>query len=157
MPVAKKLPVTTTTSTTSSDLTITDLPPSPDAATSSSSQQQVLQARRQQYGPNATLNYSQPLHMVRGQGTYLWDDQGKQYLDCVNNVAHLGHCHPGVSVGLPCSLSSAPMRILVRHAAALSIVQLTDTQRMTLTVRSGTVPAMAQHLRRQPAHAVASH
>ncbi len=94
----KKLPVATS-STTSSDLTTAEFPPSPDAASSGSSQQQVLQVRRQQYGPNAALNYSQPLHMVRGEGTYLWDAQGRQYLDCVNNVAHLGHCHPGVSAG----------------------------------------------------------
>lgn len=94
----KKLPVATT-SPTSSDLSTAEFPPSPDAASSVSSQQQVLQARRQQYGPNAALNYSQPLHMVRGEGTYLWDAKGRQYLDCVNNVAHLGHCHPGVSAG----------------------------------------------------------
>ena len=29
-----------------------------------------------------------PLKIVRGEGQYLYDDEGHQYLDCVNNVAH---------------------------------------------------------------------
>ena len=29
-----------------------------------------------------------PLKIVRGEGQYLYDDKGHQYLDCVNNVAH---------------------------------------------------------------------
>ena len=45
-------------------------------------------------------HYSQspagPLHLVRGQGTYLYDADGIKYLDCVNNVCHVGHCHPRV-------------------------------------------------------------
>ena len=34
--------------------------------------------------------------MVRGEGQYLYDDEGRQYLDCVNNVSHVGHSHPAV-------------------------------------------------------------
>jgi ethanolamine-phosphate phospho-lyase len=49
------------------------------------------------YGPNAALNYAEPLVMVRGEGTYLYDQHGARYLDCVNNVAHVGHSHPKVS------------------------------------------------------------
>ncbi len=36
---------------------------------------------------------SGPLHIVRGEGVYLYDDMGRRYLDCVNNVAHIGHGH----------------------------------------------------------------
>ncbi len=42
------------------------------------------------------LSYETPLKMVRGQGAYLFDEQGKPYLDMVNNVCHVGHCHPKV-------------------------------------------------------------
>ena len=35
-------------------------------------------------------------HFVRGDGVWLWDEQGRQYLDCYNNVPHVGHCHPRV-------------------------------------------------------------
>jgi 4-aminobutyrate aminotransferase-like enzyme/Ser/Thr protein kinase RdoA (MazF antagonist) len=36
------------------------------------------------------------LHIVRGAGAYLYDAEGREYLDLVNNVAHVGHCHPRV-------------------------------------------------------------
>lgn len=38
-----------------------------------------------------------PLKIVRGIGAYLYDEQGNRYLDCVNNVTHVGHCHPHVT------------------------------------------------------------
>ncbi|MDR7127276.1 aminotransferase class III-fold pyridoxal phosphate-dependent enzyme [Pseudotabrizicola sp. 4114] len=40
--------------------------------------------------------YNEPLEVVRGHGCYLYDAAGKEYLDCYNNVANLGHCHPYV-------------------------------------------------------------
>ncbi|MDH5738194.1 MAG: aminotransferase class III-fold pyridoxal phosphate-dependent enzyme, partial [Gammaproteobacteria bacterium] len=40
--------------------------------------------------------YETPLHLVRGEGVWLWDAAGKKYLDCYNNVASVGHCHPRV-------------------------------------------------------------
>lgn len=53
--------------------------------------QDVLQLRKAHYGPNTSLNYDQPLHIVKGRGCYLYDANGREYLDCVNNVTHLGH------------------------------------------------------------------
>ncbi|HUF51310.1 MAG TPA: aminotransferase class III-fold pyridoxal phosphate-dependent enzyme [Longimicrobiales bacterium] len=47
-------------------------------------------------GPNLSLSYRRPLHIVRGWMQHLYDDDGNVYLDCVNNVAHVGHCHPHV-------------------------------------------------------------
>ena len=40
----------------------------------------------------------QPLAFVRGEGVYLWDEDGKRYLDAVAGVAvnTLGHGHPGL-------------------------------------------------------------
>lgn len=38
-----------------------------------------------------------PIHVVRGQGQYLYDADGAEYLDCMNNVAHIGHSHPRVA------------------------------------------------------------
>ncbi|UCD10182.1 MAG: aminotransferase class III-fold pyridoxal phosphate-dependent enzyme, partial [Dehalococcoidales bacterium] len=39
-----------------------------------------------------------PLTLVRGEGLRVWDDAGKEYLDCVGGLAVncLGHCHPVV-------------------------------------------------------------
>uniref|UniRef100_A0ABI7ZHG5 5-phosphohydroxy-L-lysine phospho-lyase n=1 Tax=Felis catus TaxID=9685 RepID=A0ABI7ZHG5_FELCA len=46
-------------------------------------------------GDSCRLFYPEdPIKIVRGQGQYLYDEQGAEYLDCVNNVAHVGHCHP---------------------------------------------------------------
>ncbi len=42
------------------------------------------------------LFYDEPLHLVRGEGVWLFDADGKKYLDMYNNVAHVGHCHPCV-------------------------------------------------------------
>ena len=47
-------------------------------------------------GPNVPTFYQTPVHIVKGQGVWLWDANGKRYLDCYNNVAHVGHCHPRV-------------------------------------------------------------
>jgi len=47
-------------------------------------------------GGHVPTFYRQPLEIVRGEGVYVWDAQGRQYLDCYNNVPHVGHCHPRV-------------------------------------------------------------
>ncbi len=47
-------------------------------------------------GPSLSLSYRKPLHIVRGADKYLYDELGRAYLDTVNNVAHVGHCHPRV-------------------------------------------------------------
>ena len=56
-----------------------------------------LNKRREQVlSPNLSLSYETPIHIVRGKGSYLFDVLGRSYLDCVNNVAHVGHEHPHV-------------------------------------------------------------
>jgi acetylornithine/LysW-gamma-L-lysine aminotransferase len=39
------------------------------------------------------------LVLVRGKGAYVWDENGKQYIDCAggHGVLLLGHCHPAVT------------------------------------------------------------
>ncbi len=55
-----------------------------------------IDARRRHLGPSLSLSYDRPLTIVRGQGAYLYDEAGRAYLDGVNNVCHVGHCHPHV-------------------------------------------------------------
>jgi 4-aminobutyrate aminotransferase-like enzyme len=58
---------------------------------------EAMAARRARLmGPNVPTFYRHPVHLVRGEGVWLWDVAGKRYLDCYNNVAHVGHCHPHV-------------------------------------------------------------
>ncbi|MCH2101485.1 MAG: aminotransferase class III-fold pyridoxal phosphate-dependent enzyme [Planctomycetes bacterium] len=56
----------------------------------------VVAARNAHTGPMLSLSYRDPLEIVRGRGTTLIDKEGRAYLDCVNNVSHVGHCHPKV-------------------------------------------------------------
>jgi 4-aminobutyrate aminotransferase-like enzyme/Ser/Thr protein kinase RdoA (MazF antagonist) len=56
----------------------------------------IAQRRRTVMSRALSLAYDEPLHIVRGEGAYLFDASGRRYLDLVNNVAHVGHCHPRV-------------------------------------------------------------
>lgn len=47
-------------------------------------------------GPAYQLFYDEPLQLVRGEGVWLYDRDGRRYLDLYNNVPHVGHCHPRV-------------------------------------------------------------
>ena len=63
--------------------------------------EQELIARRQKLlGPAYRLFYANPVHVVRGEGVWLYDPDGNAYLDVYNNVASVGHCHPHVVAAL---------------------------------------------------------
>ncbi len=57
---------------------------------------ETLDYRANHLGKGLSLSYREPLKIVRGEGVYLIDSQGRKYLDTVNNVAHVGHEHPRV-------------------------------------------------------------
>ncbi len=52
--------------------------------------------RHHTLGADSPLFYREPLHLVRGRGPWLYDARDRAYLDCYNNVASVGHCHPHV-------------------------------------------------------------
>ncbi len=58
--------------------------------------EEILELRRRHLGGSLSLSYQNPLNIVRGEGQFLYDEDGRAYLDCVNNVCHVGHCHPRV-------------------------------------------------------------
>src|SRR5581483_11350627 len=50
--------------------------------------------------PHLLANYARaPLNFVRGEGSWLIDEQGDRYLDCVAGLAvcALGHAHPRIA------------------------------------------------------------
>ena len=55
-----------------------------------------VEARDRLLGPGYRLFYQEPVEIVRGEGTLLFDADGNDYLDVYNNVASVGHCHPYV-------------------------------------------------------------
>jgi 4-aminobutyrate aminotransferase-like enzyme len=52
--------------------------------------------RKQHLGKNMSISYADPIEMVRGHGVFMFDKDGRRYLDTVNNVAHVGHEHPRI-------------------------------------------------------------
>lgn len=59
--------------------------------------QETLALRKKHIGPSCKLFFkSDPLKIVRASGSYMYDEEGNRYLDCINNVCHVGHCHPHV-------------------------------------------------------------
>ena len=70
---------------------------------------QALVARRHRLlGARLELSYERPVHVVRGEGPWLFGADGSRFLDAYNNVPHVGHAHPHVS------------RAIARQAAVLN-------------------------------------
>lgn len=57
---------------------------------------QIATQRKKYLSPSFSLSYETPLHIVKGQAQYLYTSNGDRYLDAVNNIQHVGHCHPVV-------------------------------------------------------------
>jgi glutamate-1-semialdehyde 2,1-aminomutase len=82
-----------------------------------------------------------PRFFTRGQGAYLWDADGKRYIDYVGSwgPAILGHAHPavvkavqdaaahGLSFGAPTELEIALAETLVRRVPSLDLVRLVSS------------------------------
>ena len=73
-----------------------------------------LARRRRLMGAGAELFYEKPLHIVRGAGVWMYDAQGRAYLDVYNNVPHVGHAHPAVVAAI-----QAQTAILATHTRYL--------------------------------------
>ena len=56
----------------------------------------LLEARNRHISKSLSIGHGKPLHIVKGELQYLYADDGTRYLDLVNNVCHVGHCHPKV-------------------------------------------------------------
>jgi 4-aminobutyrate aminotransferase-like enzyme len=60
------------------------------------SEAELLARRERLLGAGATLFYEHPVHIVRGEGVWLYDPSGRRYMDMYNNVPCVGHAHPHV-------------------------------------------------------------
>jgi len=90
---------------------------------------ETLLARRERLlGRNMSTFYQDPVHLVKGEGVWVWDADGRKYLDCYNNVPHVGHCHPRVVDAIcrqACMLNTHTRYL---HEGILDYVErLTDT------------------------------
>jgi len=59
--------------------------------------QETIALRHKHVGPSCKLFFNKdPLKMVRASGQYMYNESDEEFLDCINNVCHVGHCHPHV-------------------------------------------------------------
>jgi 4-aminobutyrate aminotransferase-like enzyme len=105
------------------------LPSSLTAAAAPRSVAETLAERRRLLGPNLSVSYADPLRIVRGLGAHLYDDEGRGYLDSVNNVAHVGHAHPHVV-----SAGARQMTVLTTNTRYLHDEVLRYAERLTATL-----------------------
>ncbi len=62
----------------------------------STSIHEALAHRLRVLAPTYRLFYDEPVHIVRAAGVWMYDTEGRRYLDAYNNVPVVGHCHPEV-------------------------------------------------------------
>jgi 4-aminobutyrate aminotransferase-like enzyme/Ser/Thr protein kinase RdoA (MazF antagonist) len=88
-----------------------------------------LLARRRRVLPRSPLFYDHPVHLVRGEGVWLFDPDDRRYLDCYNNVPVVGHSHPRVVQAV-----MQQQRLLAVHSRYLheAIVELAERLQASL-------------------------
>jgi 4-aminobutyrate aminotransferase-like enzyme/Ser/Thr protein kinase RdoA (MazF antagonist) len=88
-----------------------------------------LLQRRRRVLPRSPLFYGDPVHLVRGEGVWLFDPDDRRYLDCYNNVPVVGHSHPRVVQAV-----TQQQRLLAAHSRYLheAIVELAERLQASL-------------------------
>jgi len=89
----------------------------------------LIKDRQRLLGRNLSVAYEKPLNIVRGSMQYLFDDEGRRYLDAYNNVAHVGHCHPKVVAA-----GQRQMELLNTNTRYLSELILEYAEKLTATL-----------------------
>jgi 4-aminobutyrate aminotransferase-like enzyme len=104
--------------------------------------QQLKERRSAVLSDSLSLSYATPLLINRGRGQYLYDHRNRAWLDLVNNVCHVGHCHPRVvdAVNRQMSLLNTNTRYL--HSLILEYTErltslLPDSLQVCFLVSSG--------------------
>jgi len=83
----------------------------------------ALLARRKKLLGAATLFYEQPAHIVRGDGVFLYDDKGKEYIDLYNNVPCVGHANPHVVAAMQEQMSALNVHSRYLHEGILDYAE----------------------------------
>ncbi|UTW01873.1 aminotransferase class III-fold pyridoxal phosphate-dependent enzyme [Amphritea atlantica] len=98
---------------------------------------ELLQRRYNVMGKSSPLFYEKPLHLVRGEGVWLYDNDGRKYLDVYNNVPHVGHCNPRVVEALYKQASTLNIHTRYLHDNIVEYIE-----RLTTTFDDGLSMAM---------------
>ena len=92
----------------------------------------LIDRRARLMGPNVPTFYRTPVHIVKGEGVWLWDAAGNRYLDCYNNVPHVGHCHPRVVQAICAQVGQLNTHTRYLHDGVLDYIE-----RLTATFSHG--------------------
>lgn len=95
----------------------------PGAGQLSPQDQQLADRRARALGPAYRLFYETPVHLVRGEGVHLYAPDGTRYLDCYNNVASVGHCHPRVVEAMAAQAATLATHTRYLHDAILAYAE----------------------------------
>jgi 4-aminobutyrate aminotransferase-like enzyme/Ser/Thr protein kinase RdoA (MazF antagonist) len=80
--------------------------------------------RERALGPAMTgLSYREPLHLVRGEGVWLIDADGRRFLDAYNNVPVVGHGHPRVVEAIVRQARRLNTNMRYLHETALEVAE----------------------------------
>ena len=84
----------------------------------------LVERRRRAFGPAMHApTYTRPLHLVRGEGVWLFDADGRRYLDAYNNVPAVGHSHPRVVGALTAQARRLNTNTRYLHETALELAE----------------------------------
>jgi 4-aminobutyrate aminotransferase-like enzyme len=92
----------------------------------------MIERRQRLLGPAYRLFYEHPVHIVRGEGVWLFDAQGRRLLDAYNNVPVVGHCHPRVTEAVV-----RQTRLLNTHSRYLYDSLIALAERLTASMPDG--------------------
>jgi len=92
--------------------------------------QETLDMRISYMGRPCKLHYAEaPLKITKASRQYMYDDSGNEYLDCVSNISHVGHCHPHIV-----TMGQQQMAKLTTCFGFLNEAQSTYAQRLCETL-----------------------
>lgn len=95
---------------------------------------ELLARRERLLGEGTTLFYRDPVNIVRGEGAWLFDADGKRYVDMYNNVPCVGHAHPRVVEAMRKQMATLNVHSRYLHEGILDYAErLTDLHDDSLT------------------------
>ena len=83
----------------------------------------LMDRRQAVLGPNVPTFYENPVHLTKGEGVWAWDIHGQKYLDCYNNVPHVGHCHPHVVAAISAQAATLNTHTRYLHEGVINYAE----------------------------------
>lgn len=91
------------------------------------SKDELISFRKKHFLPTAGLYHKEPLHLLKAEGCYVWDEKGTKYLDAIGGIVCIsaGHNHPRIKEALIQVISESEIQhtstlYLSRHIVALA-------------------------------------